>query len=118
MDIYGGLRLCKVGVLNQQRCKKDVHVTDYYDNNPLICKFKIFNKNYISVNIEKKFGVIQVINGDPHILQILKTNTIFEMNKSTNNSENIDNKGVFYTVIEIKKNDTSNNNIKQQHIYI
>lgn len=84
--------------------KKDIHVTDYHGSNPLIYNFKIFNKNHISVNIEKKFGIIQVINGNPHILKILKTNTVFEMNKNINNSKNIKKKGVFYTITEIKNN--------------
>ena len=75
--------------------KEDIHVSDFMNiNNPLIFKFKIFSKNHLYVNIEKKFRIIKIINGDPHILRLLKVNTIIEIDDK--------NKDIYYSVVEIK----------------
>lgn len=77
--------------------KKNIHVTDYYSKNKLVFHFKIFDKNHIHVNIEKKFAIKQIKNGVPYVLKILKTNTLIELNNNTS-----DNKDVFYTITEVK----------------
>ena len=75
--------------------KEDIHVSDFMNiNNPLIFKFKIFSKNHLYVNIEKKFRIIKIINGDPHILRLLNVNTIIEIDDK--------NKDIYYSVVEIK----------------
>lgn len=75
--------------------KEDIHVSDFMNiNNPLIFKFKIFSKNHLYINIEKKFRIIKIINGDPHILRLLKVNTIIEIDDK--------NKDIYYSVVEIK----------------
>lgn len=79
--------------------ENDIHVADFMNNyNPLIFNFKIFNKNHLHINIEKKFRIIKIINGDPHLLRLLKVNTIIEIDKKQ--------KDIYYSISEIKNNQT------------
>lgn len=74
--------------------KDDIHVSDFINDNPLIFKFKIYNKYHLRVNIEKKFKIIKIINGDPYTLRLLQVNTEIEMDNT--------NKDIYYSIKEIK----------------
>lgn len=73
--------------------KKNIHLSDFRDDNPLIFYFKVLDKKHMIVEIEKKFQIIKIKNGDPFPIKTLKVNTTIEIDDK--------NKDVFYTVSEI-----------------
>ena len=73
--------------------KNNVHLSDFREDNPIIFYFKVFDKKHITVDIEKKFKVIKIKNGDPFPIKTLKVNTTIEISNKNND--------IFYTVSEL-----------------
>jgi len=91
--------------------EKHIHLSDFIEENPLTFYFKIFDKKHLSVEIEKRFKIIKIIDGDPHVLRILKVNTIIEINDQD--------KDVYYSITDITDTmlPTFVENIKQKTRY-
>ena len=79
--------------------EKDIHVSDFQDNNPLIFRFKIFDNKQLSVDIEKKFQIITVKDGEPVPLKTIKANTMLKMN--TGSQKLNQNNKVYYSYVAV-----------------
>jgi len=77
--------------------EEDIHVSDFQKNNPLIFRFKIFDTRQISVDIEKKFHIITIENGEPVPQRTIRVNTFLTIDPENKDHENND---VYYSIAE------------------
>lgn len=84
--------------------ENDIHVSDFSEDNPLIFRFKIFDNEHLSVDIEKKFKIITIKEGEPVPLKTIKVNTLLKMKVGSDNvktGNDNENNEVYYSISTI-----------------